>query len=602
VGHGLNWSTEWLTSIVWIVGVGAATAVGCAVVVVLITRFTVWGRQFRRLAFAYFSVRGGGWRPLLTVLLLLLLTIASVRLSVLLSYQSNGMYTALQNLDGATFARYVVIFGVLATLYVVQTLLSFYVQQALVIPWRVWLNDRVVGDWLDGRAYHRGRFTAGAVDNPDQRIQEDIATFPADSVTLAVGAVNALVSLVSFTIILWQLSGPLTVFGFGIPRAMTFIAYVFVIIASVIAFRIGRPLIRLNFLQERFSAAFRYALVRMRDNSENIAFHRGERVEHDTLSGRFHDIVGNAWAIVFRSLKFQGFNLAVSQISVVFPVIIQAPRYFAGQITLGDVQQTATAFGQVHDSLSFFRNAYDQFASYRAVLDRLIGLLDANDQARALPSVLIEKGEGLEVRDLTVRLPADGRTLVEALDLTVAPGGSLLVTGRSGGGKTTLLRSMAELWPWAWGVVRRPLAEESLFLSQQPYVPLGDLRTALAYPGPADRIDDIQAVGVLHKVQLPHLVHRLDEVTDWASRLSPGEQQRLGFARVLLTRPRVVFLDEATSALDEGLEHTLYTLVREELPDCTVVSIGHRSSLRQFHDDVLELLGDGAWQAGVIPR
>jgi putative ATP-binding cassette transporter len=466
----------------------------------------------------------------------------------------------------------------------------------------VWLNDRVVGDWLDGRAYHRGRFTPSAVDNPDQRIQEDIASFPADSVTLAVGAVSALVSLVSFTIILWQLSGPLTVLGFEVPRAMTFIAYVFVIIASVIAFRIGRPLIRLNFLQERFSAAFRYALVRMRDNSENIAFHRGERVERNTLSGRFHDVVGNAWAIVFRSLKFQGFNLAVSQISVVFPVIIQAPRYFARQITLGDVQQTATAFGQVHDSLSFFRNAYDQFAAYRAALDRLTGLLDANDQARALPSVLLEKGEGLEVRDLTVRLPADGRTLVEALDLSVAPGGSLLVTGRSGAGKTTLLRSMAELWPWADGVVRRPLGPDSLFLSQQPYVPLGDLRTALAYPGPADRIDYIQAVQVLHKVQLPHLVDRLDEVTDWASRLSPGEQQRLGFARVLLARPRVVFLDEATSALDEGLEHALYTLVREELPDCTVVSIGHRSTLRQFHDEVLELLGDGAWQAGALPR
>ena len=600
MGSGLDWSTEWFTSIEWILGVSATAAAACALVIALIARFTVWGRQFRRLAFAYFSPRGAaGWRPLLTALILLLLTITSVRLNVLLSYQSNGMYTALQNLDAATFAHFVGIFGILATIYVAQTLLSFYVQQALVIPWRVWLNERVVGDWLDGRAYHRGRFTASAVDNPDQRIQEDIASFPADTMTLAVGAVSALASLVSFTIILWQLSGPLDVFGVEIPRAMTFIAYVFVIIASVIAFRIGRPLIRLNFLQERFNAAFRYALVRMRDNSENIAFHRGEPVERAALSGRFRQIVGNAWDIVFRSLKFQGFNLAVSQISVVFPVLIQAPRYFAGQVTLGDVQQTATAFGQVHDSLSFFRNGYDQFAAYRAVLDRLVGLLDANDQARALPSVRLEKGEGLAVRGLGVRTP-DDRTLVAGLDLDVRPGHSLLVTGRSGGGKTTLLRSLAELWPWTDGLVRRPLGEDSLFLSQQPYVPLGSLRTALAYPGPGHGVDDERAGQVLRKVQLPHLADRLDEESDWAHQLSPGEQQRLGFARALISRPRVVFLDEATSALDEGLEHTLYTLLRQELPDCTIVSIGHRSSLCRYHDEVLELLGDGRWETRTL--
>jgi putative ATP-binding cassette transporter len=374
-----------------------------------------------------------------------------------------------------------------------------------------------------------------------------------------------------------------------------------VIVATVIAFRIGRPLIRLNFLQERFNASFRYALVRLRDNSENIAFHRGEDVERDILSGRFRDVIGNAWAIVFRSLRFQGFNLTVSQIAEVFAILIQAPRYFAGQITLGDVTQTGSAFGQVHDSLSFFRNAYGDFAGYRAVLDRLTGLLDADDQARALPTVRHEDGDGLEVRDLTVRLP-DATTLVDNLDLRVSPGGSLLVTGPSGGGKTTLLRSLADLWPWADGVVRRPLGEGSVFISQNPYLPLGTLRTALAYPGPADRIDDELAAQMLRTVQLPHLVDRLDEEADWAHRLSPGEQQRLGFARVLLARPQVVFLDEATSALDEGLEHTLYTLLREELPDCTIVSIGHRSSLRRLHDELLELSGDGRWEATTLQR
>ena len=598
----LDWSTEWFTSLVWILGVSVATAIGCAVLVALLSRYTRWGRQFRRLAFAYFSPRGeGGWRPLLTVLLVLLLAIASVRLNVLFSYYSNGLFTALQELDAGGFWFFIGIFCILATIHVIRVLFEFYVQQALIIRWRVWLNDRIVEDWTDGRAYHRGRYTPSAVDNPDQRIQEDIASVPSVSVTLGVGAVSALVSLVSFTLILWQLSGPLPLFGVEIPRGMTFLAYVFVIIASVIAFRIGRPLIRLNFLQERFNASFRYALVRMRDNSENIAFQRGEPVERGVLGRRFRDVIANAWAIVFRSLKFQGFNLGVSQIAEVFPYIIQAPRYFAGQITLGDVTQTGTAFGQVHDSLSFFRNAYDDFASYRAVLDRLTGLLDADDEARALPTVRHEEGEGLQVRGLTVRLPND-RTLVDDLDLTVAAGTSLLVTGPSGGGKTTFLRSLADLWPWADGEVRRPLGESSMFVSQQPYVPLGSLRTGLAYPGHADSIDDAQAADVLRMVQLPHLVDRLDEEADWAHQLSPGEQQRLGFARVLLARPRVVFLDEATSALDEGLEHTLYTLLREELPETTIVSIGHRSSLRRFHDELLELLGDGHWEAGALQR
>ena len=380
---------------------------------------------------------------------------------------------------------------------------------------------------------------------------------------------------------------------------MTFFAYLYVIIATVIAFRIGKPLIGLNFLRERFNASFRYALVRLRDNSENIAFHRGEPVERNTLGTRFRAVIDNAWAIVFRNLRFLGFNFVITQASVVVPYVIQAPRFFAGTITLGDVQQTAIAFGQVHDSLSFFRNAYDDFAIYRAVLIRLTGLLDADAEARELPQVDVEPGDDLDVRNLTVRLP-DERVLVQDLDLHLTPGDSLFVTGRSGAGKTTLLRSLADLWPYANGTVRRPLGDDALFLSQQPYVPLGNLRTALAYPGPAGDIDDARAAAVLRQVQLPHLVDRLDEETDWTRRLSPGEQQRLGFARVLLVRPRVAFLDEATSALDEGMEHTLYTLLREELPDTVIVSVGHRSTLNRFHAERLELLGEGRWQVAAL--
>jgi vitamin B12/bleomycin/antimicrobial peptide transport system ATP-binding/permease protein len=596
----LDWSSEVLTSTVWIVGVYLATLVGCAVLAMLLSRYTRWGRQFRRLAFPYFSPRGdAGWGPLLSVLLILLLAIMSVRLNVLLSYQGNGMLTALQNLDAPTFWRYIGIFCVLATIHVARTMFELYVQTALTIRWRVWLTDRVVGDWLDGRAYHKGRYTPAAVDNPDQRIQEDINSFPTDSVTLGVGAVNALVSLVSFTLILWELSGPLTILGVEFPRAMTFIVFIFVIVASVFAFRIGRPLILLNFLQERFNASFRYALVRLRENSENVAFQRGERVERGVLGTRFSDVISNSWAILFRNIKFSGYNLSISQISVVLPYIIQAPRFFTQQITLGDLNQTSSAFGEVHDALSFFRNAYDNFASYRAVLDRLTGLLDADAAARALPAAEVTDGDNLQVRDLTVRRP-DERVLVDDLDLDVAAGTSLLVTGPSGGGKTTLLRSLAQLWPHASGSVRRPADDGSLFLPQQPYLPLGTLRDALAYPGPGKDMDDERAAQLLRQVQLPQLADQLDDVDDWARRLSPGEQQRLGFARVLVVRPKVVFLDEATSALDEGLEHSLYNLLREELPDTVIVSVGHRSSLRRVHDELLELDAEGRWERSAL--
>lgn len=602
MGTELDWSSEVLTSIVWIAGVYVATLIGCTVLVVLLTRYTRWGRQFRRLAFPYFSPRGdAGWGPLLNVLLVLLLAIMSVRLNVLLSYQGNGMLTALQNLDAPSFWRYIGIFCILATIHVIRSMYEIYVQTALIIRWRVWLTDRMMGDWLDGRAYHKGRYTPKAVDNPDQRIQEDISSFPSDSVTLGVGAVSSLVSLVSFTLILWELSGPLTLLGVEVPRAMTFLVFAFVIIASVFAFRIGRPLILLNFLQERFNASFRYALVRLRENSENVAFQRGERVERGVLGTRFSDVISNAWAILFRLIKFRGFNLAVSQTSVVLPYIIQAPRFFSQQITLGDLNQTSAAFGEVHDALSFFRNAYDEFASYRAVLDRLTGLMDVDEAARALPAADVENADDLQIRDLTVRRP-DERVLVDDLDLDVAAGASLLVTGPSGGGKTTLLRSLAQLWPYANGSVRRPTEDGSLFLTQQPYLPLGSLRDALAYPGPTTDMDDSRAADLLRKVQLPQLADQLDEVDDWARRLSPGEQQRLGFARVLVVRPKVVFLDEATSALDEGLELSLYNLLREELPEMAIVSVGHRSSLRRVHDELLELGADGRWEKTALER
>ncbi|WP_431902600.1 ABC transporter ATP-binding protein/permease [Nonomuraea sp. bgisy101] len=590
----LDWRHEWLASLTWMATAFIVTLVASAAAIWLLARYTRWGRQFGRLAFPYFDLRRGR-RPLLTVLLILALTIFAVRLQVLISYALNDIFTALGKMYAQDFWVSIVRFTVLAAIFVISSLISYLVSQRFIIHWRTWLTDHMITDWLSGHAYHRSQYVTEPVDNPDQRIQEDVQQFVEDSHYLSTGTVDAALRLVSFTAILWGLSGPIPVFGHEVPRAMVVLAYVYVLVASLIAFRIGRPLIRLEFLREGLSASFRYALIRLRDHSENIAFYGGEKMERAALASRFTAVIKNTWIIALRRLKLQGFNDSVTQVAQVFPYVIQAPRFFAGTLMLGDVTQTADAFGQVHNSLSFFRNSYDSFAAYQAGLDRLTALMDANHDSRRLPSPTVADHPGaLVIEGLRVWRP-DHEPLIDGLTLTMSPGEALLVKGASGSGKTTLLRSLASLWPHAHGTIRRPAGGRTQFLSQQPYLPMGSLRTALAYPEPPDRIADQLAREMLHAVQLGHLECRIDDEAYWSRILSPGEQQRLGFARILLNRPHLAFLDEATSAVDEGLEHALYRLIRERLPECMVVSVGHRSTLNAFHTHHLNLLGAGRW-------
>ncbi|MBF8740303.1 ABC transporter ATP-binding protein/permease [Pseudomonas guariconensis] len=590
----MNWHQALQESLSWLAIASVFTLAGFAAAGALAVRFTRWGRQFWQLAGAYFNFRRS-WRPLLVFALLLVLTLFSVRLNVLFSFWYNGFYSALQALDQTAFWYLLGVFAVLATIHVLRSLFTYYVTQAFSIRWRVWLTERLTADWMQGDAYYRGRFLAEPVDNPDQRIELDVNAFVTGSVSLALGAVSALVSLVAFTAILWGLSAPLTVAGVEIPRAMVFAVYLYVIVATWIAFRLGRPLIRLNFLNEKLTANFRYALMRLRENAENIAFYQGTQVERGTLLGRFGALIVNVWALVYRSLKFNGFNLGISQVAVVFPFILQAPRFFSGAIKLGDVMQTSQAFGQVQDSLSFFRESYDTFAQYRATLDRLTGFIDANQQASALPRVVTkDQAQALDISGLQVLRP-DGHRLIADLELHLQAGQALLIKGPSGSGKTTLLRALAGLWPYAEGQVARPLGNRALFLSQRPYLPLGDLRTAIAYPAAGAPEDDLRMRQALRQVNLAHLAERLEVSCDWSHILSVGEQQRLAFARLLFNRPQVVFLDESTSAMDEGLEHALYSLLRHEMPDTLLVSVGHRSTLAAFHTHRLEVDGQGGW-------
>jgi len=595
----MQWQDVLIESGLWLAKAYALTLLTGAAVVWGLTRFTRWGRQFRRLSAGYFSLRRS-WKPLAGVALILLLTLAAVRLDVLFSNWYNTMYSALQALDEPGFWAAMLLFSLLAAVHVIRSLFDFYVQQAFVVHWREWLNEQLLGRWMQGQAYYRSQSLSHLADNPDQRIQQDITNFAQSSMTLAVGLINALVSTIAFTVILWNLSGPMTVLGHEIPRAMVFLVFIYVFLATLLAIWIGKPLIRLNFLNEKLNADYRYALVRVREYAESIAFYRGERVEGRTLRHGFARVIGNAWDIIHRSLKFLGFNFVVTQTAVVFPFILQAARFFSKQISLGDLIQTAQAFGRLQDNLSFFRNIYDSFATYRATLERLAGFDDAIDAARAmeLPHTHQDGGR-LALLCVTVNRP-DGHALIRDLSLEVAPGQPLLVRGPSGSGKTTLLRMIAGIWPHGSGEIIRP-DTSALFLAQKPYLPLGTLRQALHYPQPADAVPPGQDEAILDRVQLGHLRDRLDVEDDWSRILSLGEQQRLAFGRLLIARPQAAFLDEATSAMDEGLEDAMYRLLREQLPDARIISVGHRGTLRRHHGFELSLQGEsGGWTLNPI--
>ena len=627
----IDWGHAVPDSLWWIARAWVLTAV-CVLVVLVVLRFTTrWGRQYWRITSGYFT----GLRSVrvwLVVGVLLLLVVTVVRVNVLFSYFSKDLYNALETAftgSGAQnelikqsgmhgFWMALVTFSILSAIFIALAMVDLYLMQRFIIAWRVWLTEHLTADWLSGHAYYRARFIDETIDNPDQRIQQDIDVFTAGagattnvptigtSQTLLFGAVQSVVSVISFAAILWNLSGTLTVpmVHVDIPRAMFWIVIVFVLMASSVTFWIGHPLIKLSFANERLNAAFRYALVRLRDAAEAVGFYRGEEAERSRLRQRFMPIIDNYRHYVSRTIGYFGWNVSITQTMVPLPWLIQAPRLFAGKIGLGGVAQTAAAFGTIQDSLSFFRNHYNQFAAFRASIIRLHGLVDANARGRELPEVTVEPSEhgSVEIAAVEVRAPS-GEQLIDPLEVRLTSGEALVVTGRSGSGKTTLLRSLAQLWPYASGTLRRPEGEHAtMFLSQLPYVPLGDLRGVICYPNSSADISDVAVRDALTKVALAPLAARLDEERDWAKVLSPGEQQRVAFARVLLAKPQAVFLDEATSALDEGLEFALYQVLRTELPECVVVSVSHRPTVEQHHDHLLELLGEGRWELRRIER
>jgi putative ATP-binding cassette transporter len=518
------------------------------------------------------------------------LNLGIVYINVQLNYWQNSFYNSLQEKDIEAFYGLLLKFSLLAAAFIVSAVYQLYLNQMLQIRWRRWLTDRYLSAWTSDRSYYRMQLTDTGTDNPDQRIAEDLALFVDRTLNLTLGLMSAVVTLVSFVAILWSLSGALQ-FAVGstdvtIQGYMVWVALLYAIAGTWLTHLIGRPLASLNFNQQKFEANFRYSLVRFRENAESIAIYGGEADERRGLHARFRDVFGNWWEIMRRQKKLTWFRSGYGQVAIIFPYVVAAPRYFSGAIQLGGLMQTASAFGQVQDALSWFVSAYVQLAEWKATVDRLTSFSAAAGQARAAQQegsgiAAVETGDSLAARNVELRLP-DGKPLLAPFDVDIRPGESVLVTGPTGSGKSTVFRAFAGIWPFGSGRLAKPAAR-MLFLPQKPYLTIGSLREQLSYPAGPEAFEDGAYRAALADCGLSQLGNRLEETRHWAQVLSPGEQQRIAFARALLHRPQWLFLDEATASLDEEAEANLYGLLKEKLPGTTIVSIGHRKALAQFH-------------------
>jgi putative ATP-binding cassette transporter len=529
------------------------------------------------------------------------LQLFQVWLNVRFNAWYNTFYTALQNKDWNTFIWQIGVFSLLAAFYIVSAVYQLYLQQWLQIRWRRWLTTRYLGRWLGGGTHYRMRLKGDSADNPDQRIADDIKQFVDSTLDIGIALLGSVVTLVSFIVILWTLSSatPLMIGSrtYNVPGYLVWAALFYAVLGTWVTHLVGRPLVKLNFDQQRYEADFRFSLVRLRENAEEVTLLAGEAAEEERLQDRFSRVVRNWYGIMQRTKRLTFLTAGYSQVAIIFPFLVVSPVYFFGALTLGGLMQIASAFGQVQSALSFFVTAYSSIADWKAVLDRLagfeasIGWAESLDKTAPRVEFIADGGRALHVEELVVGLPS-GAEIVRLKDFNVEPGDRVLVTGPSGSGKTSLFRALGGVWPFGAGSIRIPKGESVLVLPQRPYLPLGTLRGALAYPGPETVFPAQVIEEVVEAVGLGDFSDRLDETAYWADKLSGGEQQRLSIARALLQKPQWLFLDEATSALDETAEAELYRLLLERLPKTAIISIGHRSSLVQFHGRFFELRPD----------
>ena len=528
--------------------------------------------------------------------------LAIVGINVLLNQWNSRFYNALQERNWDNFVSEIIYFSVLATIFIVLAVYQLYLNQWLQIRWRRWMTSHYLGDWLHQANHYRMQLEGDAADNPDQRMTDDVKLFVDRTLNIGVGLLSSIVTLASFVAILWGLSNdaPLHLFGqeYAIPGYLVWGALIYSVLGTILTHLIGWPLVGIDYRQQQYEADFRFNLVRVRENSEQIALLRGEDAERERLLVRFGRVVENWLAIMSRTKKVTAFTASYNQASVVFPYVLVAPAYFAQKIQLGGMMQTASAFSSVQGALSFFISIYRQLAEWQAVVNRLDGFEAGIVAARELATRddrihVVEAGDGaIDLKGLTLQLP-NGTPLVNADGFRLRKGERTLMTGPSGSGKSTLFRAIAGIWPFGAGSITVPAGATLMMLPQRPYFPTGPLRGAVEYPAKDGTFTDLQISSALEQVGLPKLASQPGENGHWNRMLSLGEQQRLGLARALLHAPQYLFLDEATASLDEPSEAALYRLLEAKLPATTIVSIGHRSTLDAFHQRNVRLARDG---------
>ena len=561
-------------------------------------------RDLWRLSKPYFSHSEERWSARGLFALVIVLNLVMVYMNYRITNWYNAFYDDMQNYKSAAVWHDIGVFLILAAIYIIAAVYQTYLGQALQIRWRRWMTSHYLQSWLGKSTYYQMQILGDGTDNPDQRIAEDLDSFTSQTLAYIVGIIGSITTLIAFVALLWGLSAQAAIPWHGgkiaIPGYLVWVALIYSVVGTYIVAVVGRPLIRLNFNQQRFQADFRFSLVRLRENSESIALYRGEEQENRLFHERFASLFSNFWQIMKRTRRLNWWQSGYGQIAIIFPFLVGLPAYLAKAFQIGTLIQISSAFGQVQGAFSFFANSYAGLAGWHAVVDRLRYFEQSMDEVREAQKrnqkIVRKDGPELEMRNLDIRLP-DNRALLNNLNLRVPRGERLLIVGRSGSGKSTLIRVLSGIWPFGEGEVSLPERDVVFFLPQKPYLPLGPLRDVLLYPYGSSRNSTSELTAILEKAGLPGLAGQLDESRMWSQLLSPGEQQRIAFARIFIQRPSWIFMDEATSALDEPAEGQLYETLVRDLADATVVSVGHRSSLAAFHHSRLILAGDGTWRA-----
>ena len=523
------------------------------------------------------------------------LTLGVVYMLVLLNQWNNSFYSALQNYDAKKIFDELIHFSWLAAIYILLAVYSYYLQQTLILNWRRWLTTRFIDIWLQNKTYYNLQMFGKDTDNPDQRISEDVRQFVEMTLSFGIGILKAFCTFASFVVILYNLSGSLSFTFMGktwtINGYMLWASLLYSVIGTYITHIVGRKLVKINFIQQKYEADFRFSMIRLRESAESVAFYRGEAQEGSVFKQRFKMLLDNFWKLVNKQKQLVFLNSGYSQIAIIFPFVVAMNRYLTKEVTLGGLMQVASAFGRVQDSLSYFVAMYSSIAQWQAVVMRLTcfghHMHDVYQQAERFHVERFAAADVVEVNNMQINLP-DGKPLLENISFTLNPGHNVLIKGVSGSGKSTLLRAISGIWPFVDGKIFLPERDKLMFIPQKSYLPLGTLRAALNYPGNKP-IDDTELIYLMDLCQIGYLKDKLDLEADWSHVLSVGEQQRLAFVRAHIQQPQWLFLDEATSALDEDTEANMYSLLQERLQQTTVVSVGHRSTLNKYHELVLRL-------------